>query len=96
MYSVIFGDPAISPTPKINIDAIIKNGLFVNNVSDIPIEQTKKPVIIEVSGFHFIIIVETTIWNIIIYIASMFVMYSAAIVPSSDPIFSISQGQTFQ
>ena len=61
IYSVIFGDPAISPRAKIKIDAIIKNVLLVRRVNDIPIEQTRNPLIIDVKGFNFMMMVETAI-----------------------------------
>src|SRR6056297_1662715 len=92
IYSVILGEPAISPTPKINMEPITKNGSFVNKVSDIPMAQTRKPEIMELKGFHFMIIVDTIIWKMIMYSASTLVIYSAFMVPSAEPIFSASQG----
>ena len=42
IYSVIFGDPAISPNEKISIATSVNSTFCENRVRAIPMEQTKK------------------------------------------------------
>ena len=60
IYSVILGDPAISPKEKTRMATIVNNTFWKASVNDIPAAQTRKPDIMERKGFIFMTTLETS------------------------------------
>ena len=83
MYSVILGEPAISPSEKTSIATSVKSTFWENNVNAIPMEHTRKPDIIDFNGFMRITMLDTAIWKMMIYKASKFVTNSASNTPGA-------------
>ena len=64
MYSVIFGEPAISPSEKMSMATRVNSTFCEKRVSAIPIEHTRKPDIMDFRGYMRITLLETMIWKI--------------------------------
>ena len=61
MYSVILGEPAISPKANIRIAARVNITFCVTKVNAIPIEHTRNPAVIVFNGLYRITKLETII-----------------------------------
>jgi hypothetical protein len=83
MYSVILGEPAISPNEKIRMATRVNNTFCEHRVRAIPMEQTVQPDIIDFSDFKRMTRLDTAIWRRIIYIASRLVTNSASMTPGT-------------